>query len=92
MGLERDLGDVEGKRTPITRNSQKSIGEGFSDRCILRSAILVVSMGLGRWHWRGALGTIQGKNNLVRQLIGLASISPFSFILCMSLLKVCEFK
>ena len=63
--------------------------ERCSDRYVLRSVILAVSIGLSRWEWRGILGIIQRNKNLLSQLIGLAIISPFSFSLCVPLERVC---
>ena len=63
-----------------------------SERCVVRLAILVVSMGQGRWEWRAGLGTIQGNKLLISQLVGLARIGPFSFPFAYVCLKLCALK
>lgn len=63
-----------------------------SERCVVRLAILVVSMGQGRWEWRAALGTIQGNKLLISQLVGLARLGPFSFPCAYGSLKLCALK
>jgi len=63
-----------------------------SESCAVRLAILVVSMGQGRWEWRAALGTTQGNKLLISQLVGLARLRPFSFPFVYVSLKLCALK